>query len=87
LNRKPFHVVQRSKTDFAVALAKRVLRLALEYAVLAPSSHNTQPWLFRLNDNTVELYADAERILKTVDPHGREAVSLLPSVRRYYTLL
>jgi nitroreductase len=67
--------------------AKRVLRLALEYAVLAPSSHNTQPWLFRLNDNTVELYADAERILKTVDPHGREAVSLLPSVRRYYTLL
>jgi nitroreductase len=54
--------------------AKRVLRLALEYAVLAPSSHNTQPWLFRLDDNTVELYADAERVLKTVDPKGRELI-------------
>jgi nitroreductase len=54
--------------------ARRVLRLALEYAVLAPSSHNTQPWLFRLDDNTVELYADTERVLKTVDPNGRELI-------------
>lgn len=25
------------------------LRFLLNYAVLAPSGHNTQPWLFRLN--------------------------------------
>ncbi|MGL4610871.1 MAG: Acg family FMN-binding oxidoreductase [Trueperaceae bacterium] len=52
--------------------ARRVFRLALEYAVLAPSSHNTQPWLFRINDDTLELYADKTRVLKTVDPEGRE---------------
>lgn len=54
--------------------AKRVFRLALEYAVLAPSSHNTQPWLFRINENTLELYADKERTLKTIDPNHRELI-------------
>jgi nitroreductase len=54
--------------------AKRVFRLALEYAVLAPSSHNTQPWLFKINDDSLELYADRKRVLKTVDPKGRELI-------------
>ena len=30
----------------------------LSYAVLAPSSHNSQPWLFHVRNNTLELYAD-----------------------------
>jgi nitroreductase len=34
------------------------LRLLLRYAILAPSGHNTQPWLFRMRDQAVELYAD-----------------------------
>lgn len=54
--------------------AMRVLRLALEYAVLAPSSHNTQPWLFCLDDNSVELYADTKRVLKRIDPSHRELI-------------
>jgi nitroreductase len=33
----------------------------LRYAVLAPSSHNSQPWLFYLRNNTLELYADRRR--------------------------
>jgi hypothetical protein len=63
-----------STNSISTIKAKRVFRLALEYAVLAPSSHNTQPWLFRISDDTLELYADKTRVLKTVDPEGRELV-------------
>lgn len=46
----------------------------LRYAVLAPSSHNTQPWLFRINDRELELYADRARALRVCDPQDRELV-------------
>src|SRR5690242_4716936 len=48
------------------------LRAALGYAVLAPSSHNTQPWRFALREDSVEVYADRSRALRVVDPDGRE---------------
>lgn len=44
----------------------------LEQAILAPSSHNTQPWVFDLADNAVDLYADRSRSLPVNDPDGRE---------------
>jgi nitroreductase len=44
----------------------------LNYALLAPSEYNTQPWLFRLQDDSVEMYADYTRGLPVVDPHNRE---------------
>jgi hypothetical protein len=47
------------------------LRFALRYAVLAPSGHNTQPWLFRVRERTVELHADRARALPVVDPEDR----------------
>ena len=47
------------------------LRFLLNYAVLAPSGHNTQPWLFRLSGDEVELYADRTRGLPVVDPEDR----------------
>jgi nitroreductase len=50
------------------------LRFLLGYAVLAPSTHNTQPWLFVLRDDTVELYADYQRVLPGVDAQGRELI-------------
>jgi hypothetical protein len=40
-------------------------------AARAPSVHNTQPWGFRVGDDTIELYSDARRQLR-VDPDGRE---------------
>jgi hypothetical protein len=52
----------------------RQLRFLLNYAVLAPSKHNTQPWLFQVERNTVELYADRTRVLSVVDANGRELV-------------
>ena len=51
--------------------AERV-RSLLSYAILAPSSHNTQPWRFRINDNSVLLYADRSRALPVNDPYDRE---------------
>lgn len=46
----------------------------LRYAVLAPSGHNTQPWLFRIREREVELLADRSRALPVVDPFDRELV-------------
>jgi len=48
------------------------LRFALNYAVTAPSNHNTQPWLFRLRGDKVDLIADRTRALAVIDPHDRE---------------
>lgn len=41
-------------------------------AVLAPSSHNTQPWFFLLGEPHVDLIADRTRALPVNDPDGRE---------------
>jgi hypothetical protein len=50
------------------------LRFMLNYAVLAPSGHNTQPWLFSVSDDEVELRADRTRGLPVVDPEDRELI-------------
>jgi len=48
------------------------LGIAVAQAVLAPSSHNTQPWLFAVGDGVVELRADRSRRLAVNDPADRE---------------
>lgn len=50
------------------------LRAMIAYAVLAPSSHNSQPWRFRIDGNMLELRADRTRALPVVDPHDRELI-------------
>jgi len=50
------------------------LLFLLNYAILAPSGHNTQPWLFRIQDDGIEVYADRRRALAVVDPGDRELV-------------
>lgn len=49
-------------------------RFLLQYAVLAPSTRNTQPWEFRLEDDVLELYADRSREVAAIDSRGRELV-------------
>jgi len=43
-------------------------------AIAAPSIHNTQPWLFRLGKDTVDVFADPSRQLTSQDPEGRAMV-------------
>ncbi len=64
-----------SESDFPVTgSADEQLRFLLNYAVLAPSRHNSQPWRFRVELNTVELYADRSRRLSAVDSEDRELI-------------
>jgi len=48
------------------------LQALVQVATLAPSSHNTQPWLFRLKGTVIELLADRTRALPVNDPDDRE---------------
>ncbi|HEU4565574.1 MAG TPA: hypothetical protein VFS05_13025 [Gemmatimonadaceae bacterium] len=57
----------------AMPVAAR-LRALVSWAVLAPSGHNTQPWLFRIAGDALELRADRSRALPVADPDGRELV-------------
>jgi nitroreductase len=47
-------------------------RFLLRYAILAPSSHNSQPWSFAVDGDTVEVYAEDSRWLDVADPDRRE---------------
>ncbi|HEY0822380.1 MAG TPA: nitroreductase family protein [Ramlibacter sp.] len=47
-------------------------RALLEAAILAPSSHNTQPWVFRVDGDEIALYADRTRALPVNDTEDRE---------------
>jgi hypothetical protein len=47
------------------------LRAVVRLACRAPSVHNTQPWAWRLRNDTLELGADRTRQLPVEDPHGR----------------
>jgi hypothetical protein len=58
----------------ASAPMEQQLRFALQYAVLAPSNHNAQPWRFIVDGDTVQLCADRKRALPVVDPFDRELV-------------
>jgi hypothetical protein len=64
-----------AEQDFpaAAAPAER-LRYLVNYAVLAPSGHNTQPWLFRITGQNLSLIADRTRALPVVDPDDRALV-------------
>ncbi len=52
-----------------------VRRWALGYAILAPNSHNRQPWLVDLREpNAITLYVDRTRMLPMTDPWFRQIV-------------
>ncbi|MFZ0138674.1 MAG: hypothetical protein WAK89_16535 [Candidatus Sulfotelmatobacter sp.] len=41
-------------------------------AILAASPHNTQPWLFKVTNSSIELYVDTGRNVGALDPYLRE---------------
>lgn len=48
--------------------APAVLRELVRYATLAPSSHNTQCWMFRLGQQSISILPDYRRRCPIVDP-------------------
>ena len=64
-----------SPGDFPVAASlEEQLKFLVNYAVLAPSVHNTQPWLFRILDHSIEIHADRSRALAVLDPEDRSLI-------------
>ncbi|MBB3604014.1 nitroreductase [Mycolicibacterium sp. BK556] len=51
---------------------RATIEAALALAVRAPSVHNSQPWRWRIGDESVHLYADPARHLPHVDPERRD---------------
>lgn len=44
----------------------------IEQAVKAPSGHNTQPWLFKVNEDNIQILPNYDKCLAVVDPDNRE---------------
>jgi hypothetical protein len=48
------------------------IRTALTMAIRAPSVHNTQPWLWRVGENSIHLYSNPSLHLPSTDPDSRD---------------
>jgi hypothetical protein len=60
--------------------------VALSWAMLAPSPHNTQPWLAALTDDGIGIQVDRRRLLPVVDPQARQALISLGAFLELLTL-
>ncbi|TSC56777.1 MAG: hypothetical protein G01um101418_178 [Parcubacteria group bacterium Gr01-1014_18] len=49
------------------------IKFLIGFAVLAPSSHNSQPWVFKIRENELFINFEASRDLPGSDPGGRQA--------------
>lgn len=70
-----------NEKDFPVSgKLEEKIKFLLNFAILSPSSHNTQPWKFKISPanfsngasgNFLEIFADSSRRLKISDKDGR----------------
>ena len=58
----------------ATMVDTEVIRNAVRLACRAPSLHNSQPWRWVLEGDTLQLFADADRVVRATDSSGREAL-------------
>lgn len=56
------------------ASAAEKLAFCIKYAVLAHSTYNSQPWYFRIKNDTAFVHIDRRYALSVIDPDDREAV-------------
>ena len=56
----------------ANASSEEKLTFLLRYAILAPSSYNTQPWNFNISGNEIDIFADRSGWLQVADADQRE---------------
>lgn len=51
---------------------RKTIHAVLSLATRAPSIHNSQPWRWRVGDESLHLYADPDRHLANTDPDSRD---------------
>lgn len=81
-NTQPIELLSRgnSARNIDIAAFSRMKTLAeklqffVRFAILSPSNHNTQPWLFDLDGDHIELRSDRSRSLPATDPFDRELI-------------
>lgn len=61
---EPWKVWRKDSNHGALALVRA--------AILAASPHNTQPWLFKVANSSIEVYIDTKRNVGALDPYLRE---------------
>ncbi len=61
-----------SESFFELDTFSERCKFLLNYAVLAPSTHNSQPWLFKITDNSCKIYYDPSKALEYADPIKRD---------------
>jgi hypothetical protein len=84
---------QRPYAGFPISgTLEEQIRFLIGYATLAPSGHNTQPWLFATGPDWVDVLADRTRALPVVDPRDRElaiscgaAIGTFEAAARYFS--
>lgn len=81
-----------AESDFPYSKGRaEQLRFLVNYAVLAPSNHNSQPWKFCIRDDSMDVLIDKSRMLSFIDPHLRQmkmscgaAIGHLEVAARYF---
>ncbi|MEO6486592.1 MAG: hypothetical protein ABIO78_01475 [Thermoanaerobaculia bacterium] len=57
---------------YEIEVRRDQIEFLLRYAVLAPSTHNSQPWSFRIEPEGVAIFPDESRALPVADSEQRE---------------
>jgi nitroreductase len=65
---------------------EETIRTAVALAVRAPSIHNSQPWLWRVGEESVHLYADSARHLPHTDPARRDLLLSCGVALQHFTV-
>lgn len=71
INTELFHSLKSNKDK---------LKFLLEFARIAPSSHNTQPWLFEVTNSSITISPNLSRKLPIGDPNNRQLFLSLGAV-------
>ncbi len=67
------------------------IKFLLKFAILAPSTHNSQPWVFKIKNNSCKIYINPDKKLNEADQTGRDlyislgcCIENLISASKYY---
>lgn len=71
--------------------AEDKIKYILQHGILSPSTHNTQPWKFKIYDNSCSIFADPELFLTEADPDKRNLyisigclIETIVTISKYY---